>query len=400
MPADATPTDPAAGAPGGPVIDVLIPVYNAAATIESAVRSIQDQTVRDIRIVVVNDGSTDGTAAILARMAAADPRLEIVDKPNSGIVDALNAGLAVCRAEFIARHDGDDLAAPGRFAAQLAYLRAHPDCAAVSGGVRHIDVEGRVLVAEARLRSPDLADPLHLPQIEPYLIHPFLMIRRSAIEAAGGYRFVFHAEDTDLYWRLQEAGTLVNMPDILGDYRIHAGSITGASVVNGRIAAINSQLAGLSALRRRRGEPDLVFLRDTLARYQAAGSLQGMMDVIGPDLTPQERDRLGVSSGLKLLELAGYRPYELDTEDCRFVRRTLAGWREPIPPENAALAARMISGTAARLLFQGRVAAALGLAPGRLYPAVLARLMLRVALPRGLRQAVRRAMGQSAAYTK
>ena len=106
------------------LIDVLIPVFNAAKTIRGAVESIQAQTVSDIRIVVVDDGSRDETPAILSGMAEADPRIEVVtQEANGGIVDALNTGLSHFRAEFLARHDGDDLADRNRLAKQLAFLR-------------------------------------------------------------------------------------------------------------------------------------------------------------------------------------------------------------------------------------------------------------------------------------
>ncbi|MGI4798685.1 MAG: glycosyltransferase family 2 protein, partial [Janthinobacterium lividum] len=93
-------------------VDVLIPVYNGASTVESAIGSIQAQTIQDIRIIVVDDGSTDATAFILDRMAKADRRIVPVRRANGGIVDALNAGLAICTADLIARHDADDLAVP------------------------------------------------------------------------------------------------------------------------------------------------------------------------------------------------------------------------------------------------------------------------------------------------
>src|SRR5947209_575161 len=124
-------------------VDVVIPVYNAASTIESAIGSIQAQTVTEIRIIVVNDGSTDATRQIVQRLAAADHRLILVDQANCGIVDALNAGLRICHADMVARHDGDDLANPDRFEKQLDYLSRHPDCVAVSGATRHIDEAGR-----------------------------------------------------------------------------------------------------------------------------------------------------------------------------------------------------------------------------------------------------------------
>src|SRR5690349_10856990 len=107
-------------------IDVLIPVYNGARTVASAVRSMQTQTLRDIRIHVVDDGSTDDTPQILRALADADDRIVVHTQPNGGIVDALNAGLARCTAPFVARHDADDLAYPQRLQRQLDYLLEHP----------------------------------------------------------------------------------------------------------------------------------------------------------------------------------------------------------------------------------------------------------------------------------
>src|ERR1700742_1126690 len=124
------------------LVDVLIPVYNGVRYVRSALESIQAQTVSDIRIHVVDDGSTDGTAEVLAEMAAQDPRLRIHTKANGGIVDALNTGLAFCTAEFVARHDADDIAYPDRLERQIAYLRQHPDCVALSGAARHVDQDG------------------------------------------------------------------------------------------------------------------------------------------------------------------------------------------------------------------------------------------------------------------
>lgn len=371
------------------LIDVLIPAFNAEATIREAVESIQRQSVADIAIHIVDDGSTDGTPAILAEMAAADSRLKIHRQANGGIVDALNAGLDHCTGEFVARHDADDLAYSGRFAAQLAYLLAHSGVSAVGAAVRHIDGEGQATGSFARLGSPDKADPFYVPSREPYLIHPFLMARRAAIEVAGRYRYVHHAEDTDLYWRLSERGRLHNLPEVLGDYRLHDASISGSSIVNGRIMAVNSQLAGLSARRRRCGNSDIVFAKETLAAYKKAGTLAGMIDVAAGMLDGAERDELEESASAKLLELTSYRPYELDEADCAFIGRVARRGFGHLPAENRVALARHISGAAARLAARGRMRAALDLVPSDMYPAFAARFLARTMLPGWLRGALR-----------
>ena len=379
-----------------PSVDVVIPVYNGASTVESAVASIQEQTVRDIRILVVNDGSTDGSRAILERMAAADPRVVLLNRENGGIVDALNAGLAACTAELVARHDADDLALPDRFARQIAWFRDHPRCSAVSGAVIHIDVNGRELGPKVALDSPDLADPLLYPQKEPYLVHPFLMMRRAAVMAAGGYRHVFHAEDTDLYWRLQETGELANMDDLLGYYRVHNQSVTGSSTLNGRISAVNSQLSGLSALRRRSGRPDIAFPREKLAEFKQAGSLREIVKVGSRGLDADEAARLAAASSTKLLELAGYRPYELDAGDCTFIQESVSNVLSAMVPANRALAVRTMSGTAARLAANGQLANGLRLCPPRFYPHFVGRLALRMTVTPSVRYQMRRLVGRPA----
>lgn len=377
-----------------------MPAYNAAATIESALASMQAQSVRDIDIVVVNDGSTDATRAIVERLAAADSRIRLHNQTNGGIVDALNAGLALCTTELVARHDADDLALSNRFEKQIAYLDANPDCVAVSGAVRHIDNDGQVLKPKATLPSPDLSDPAHSPQIEPYLIHPFLMVRRATIEEVGGYRYVFHAEDTDLYWRLQDRGRLFNMPDILGDYRIHAGSISGVSVVNGRVSAMNSQRAGISALRRRAGRVDIAFPKTFLREYESARSLEGMLKVASRGLDEEESRTLALSAGLKLLELAAFRPYEVETEDCVFIRSALRRAGRSLGKDNRALCGRMVSGTAARLIQFGGISSARQLLPVSLYPSMAVRLLLRVAVPKSARRMLQRAAGRDSTFRK
>ena len=371
-------------------VDVIIPIYNGAATVESAVGSIQAQTLRDIRIIVINDGSTDASKAILDRMAAADSRIVLLNRANGGIVDALNAGLDACTAELVARHDADDLAVPDRLERQVGWMRKHPECIAVSGAVIHINQSGRELGPKEVPDDPAMADALLYPQKEPYLIHPFLMMRRSTPAAIGGYRHVFHAEDTDLYWRLQERGSLTNMTDLLGYYRVHDQSITGASTLNGRISAMSSQLSGLSALRRRAGRGDIAFPREALVEYKAAGSLEEITKLGARGLEQNEAVRLAAATSAKMLELSAYRPYELDSADCAFIRSSLERVMATMGGQNRALTIRRITGTAARLAAAGRVMEALKLCPPRLYPQFASRLALRAAAPASFRYTLRK----------
>jgi glycosyltransferase involved in cell wall biosynthesis len=308
---------------GSGLVDVLLPVFNGASTISLALNSLRQQTVQNLRIIVIDDGSTDATPEILARAAAADPRITLLTRRNSGIVDALNAGLTQCTGEFVARQDADDISEPERIALQVSYLARHPACVAVSGAIYHIDAIGRAISPTPQvLGDPENANPFWIPSREPYLIHPFVMVRRIALQAIGGYRRVFHSEDTDLYWRLQERGRLHNLSTPLGRYRMHPESISSGSIINGRIMALNSQLAAISAVRRRAKKADIRFDEVELAHYQRAGSLKNMYTIARIQLNSDEARYLRIAASAKLIELTSYRPYELQHNDCLFIRQS------------------------------------------------------------------------------
>jgi len=304
-------------------VDVLVPVYNAAHTLVEAIRTIQEQSIRDIRLIVIDDGSTDQSLALIKGIAAQDARVLVLQKAHSGIVDALNLGLPVCTADLVARHDADDLADPDRFARQMNYLLEHPECVAVSCFARHIDNAGIPIGTIAHFSQPDSANAFAIPSREPYLLHPFLMARRTSILSVGGYRHVHHAEDTDLYWRLQEIGRLHVLEEVLGSYRFSAQSISSRSAMNGRISAVSSQLAAISAQRRRSGRPDITFDRQSLSSMEADTTASGICRLASRGLDHAEADYLKAAVAGKLLELTAYRPYELDLEDCHFIAMAL-----------------------------------------------------------------------------
>ncbi len=376
-----------------PLIDVVIAAYNAARTIESAIASIQAQTERNIRIIIVNDGSVDATKQIAERLAESDGRILVLNEEKSGIVDAVNAGLKHAKAEFIARHDADDLSLPDRFATQLAYFAEHSDCVAVSGGFQHIDEAGSPIGEPFFLPPPANADAECIPQREPYLSQPFLMLRRKAADAIGFYRHVIYAEDTDLYWRLMDIGRLHNLPNVLGQYRMHPHSVTASSVINGRISAVNSQRAGLSQLRRRAGKPDLDFPKSAYAEYELAASLDGIIEHGSLDLDCDEAERLRISACAKLVELAGHRAYELERDDCASIRRFLLPALKNMRQPSRSYCSQMLSGTSARLASKGKITEAFLLTPVPLYPAAAAKLAVRTLMPpllrRRLRQVIR-----------
>jgi glycosyltransferase involved in cell wall biosynthesis len=304
------------------MIDVLIPVFNAESTIAASIESILRQSLSEMRVIIINDGSTDRTGEILAKLAEEDKRILIISTENSGIVSALNTGLRSCKAKFVARHDADDIAFPDRLAQQKEYLDTNHDCVAVGASVWHIDGNGRRLGVH-RLSGDAHGDAKRIPAGEPYLMHPFLMVRRSALNSVGGYRYAFHAEDTDLYWRLKQVGRLHNLEAVMGEYRLHSGSISSRSTLNGRISALNSQLSAISAVRRSEGREDLVFNAEALMLYEEAKSLQNICKIAEVQLSEDEKRYLRAAVAAKMLELPQYRSFRLSRADWTFIAGTL-----------------------------------------------------------------------------
>src|SRR5215204_6221112 len=128
-----------------PTVSVIMPAYNAKRYVAQTIRSVLAQTFGDFEFIIVDDGSTDGTLPILQRVANEDARLVVISRPNTGIVAALNDGIAKARGEFLARMDADDVCLPERFAKQVLYLREHPECVGVGTFVETIDPYGSVL---------------------------------------------------------------------------------------------------------------------------------------------------------------------------------------------------------------------------------------------------------------
>lgn len=206
--------------PAPPSISVLLPVRNGAATLARALTSIRGQSDAAWELVAVDDGSTDGTRALLEAAAREDARIRIHTQPALGLVAALNAGLAAARGEFIARLDADDESHPERLARQTAHLRAHPehglvsclvdfggDRAANAGYALHVDWLNTV-------RSP--AEIALNRFVESPLAHPSVMFRRGLVTQHGGYRAGDFPEDYELWLRWLDAGVaMAKVPETL-----------------------------------------------------------------------------------------------------------------------------------------------------------------------------------------
>lgn len=212
-----------------PCISVVMPVFNGEKYIDEAIDSILSQTVLDFELLIVNDGSTDGTRAIVEAHMRRDPRVVLYNTPNRGIVAALNFGLEKALGEFIARMDADDIAYPDRFRIQLAELRRDP--ALIACGGESVKFGAVSVLARRRVRFPrsDLMCKACL-LFGTCFGHPTVMLRRRALRDIGLHyeaRYQY-AEDYRLWSRLARHGKFSNVSAPLVRHRIHDTQIATA----------------------------------------------------------------------------------------------------------------------------------------------------------------------------
>lgn len=232
-----------------PRVSVVLPFRDAAATLDTALDSIGAQTLGDWEGLLIDDGSTDASAAIARARCAADRRWRLL-RAGGGIVDALTRGVAVARAPLIARMDADDIAAPERLARQAAALDADATLTVASCLVEAFPVEQ---VTDGMRRYIDWLNGLTSAEairdalfVESPIAHPSAMVRADALRAAGGYRDVDGPEDYDLWLRLLLAGGRAEkVPHVLLRWRESAGRLSRVDPRYHRRRFLNTKLAHL-----------------------------------------------------------------------------------------------------------------------------------------------------------
>lgn len=213
-----------------PAVSILLPAYDAAATLPACLASLRRQTEPGWECVLVDDGSRDATRAVAEAAARADARIRVIARPHGGIVAALQSGLAECRAPLVARMDADDLMHRDRLRLQLAALAADPTLAAVGCHVRFFPRHGMtdgLRDYERWLRGvDDVARVRAEAFVECPVAHPTLMVRRAILEAHP-YREAGWPEDYDLVLRLLAAGGSIGVvPRRLHAWRDTPGRLT------------------------------------------------------------------------------------------------------------------------------------------------------------------------------
>lgn len=233
---------------------MLMACYNAERWLVAALESVIEQSFYDIEILVVNDGSSDGTSEILRFYAEKDSRIIVIDKKNTGLADSLNCGIGVARGRWIARLDADDVCERRRLEKQQAYVSTHPGTVLLGSGSIEIDEVG---TPRRVCKYPQGHRGLvsRLEKWGGFFPHSSALFRLDVVQAMGGYRSeLLRAEDWDLWLRLAERGKLACLPEPLVRIRRHGTQISRDA--GGRQSRIDACAATVSHFVRRVGLAD------------------------------------------------------------------------------------------------------------------------------------------------
>ena len=211
-----------------------MPAYNARPFIEDSIQSVLSQDYPDIELIVVDDGSKDGTPEVAEKFGN---RVKVLRQTNAGPAAARNRGIAAASGDFIAFLDADDIWLPGKLASQVQYLQAHPDVGVVFGGFLRWYPQ-----ADGSFRPPptpeNLSNPLKLaPEHSGWIYKDILldsvihiitaMVRRSVIDTVGSFdESLRTGEDYDFWLRVSRQFRAVKFDRTLAYYRIHSSSVT------------------------------------------------------------------------------------------------------------------------------------------------------------------------------
>lgn len=298
-------------------ISVILPVYNAEATLAATLESILAQSFTRFELIVVDDGSSDASLPIIQDYVQRDSRLRVIQPGRQGQVGAMNSGLGAARCPLIARMDADDIMYPQRLARQYQYLCEHPELSLVGTQVRLTPEEMIQGGFREYIRWQNnccsrqaIADAIY---IELPIAHPTVMFRRDAVLDVGAYREGDFPEDYELLLRLHHQGhAMEKIPEILLDWQESAGRLTHTDTRYSREAFDEVRAAYLACDPRLQTERALVIMgagRRTRQRAQRLldrgyevsawvdidpkkiGNKINQRPVVAPDWLAQQRER-------------------------------------------------------------------------------------------------------------
>jgi len=214
-----------------PLVSAIVPVYNGERFLAQALDSALAQTMHDLEIVVVDDGSTDGSGALAEHYASRHPGIvRVHHQPNRGLCHARNAALNLARGEYFALLDADDIWLPHHLEESVDMLQRRPRVALVHADIERIDVDGNSLGCATRYWDRLRADPFRVLFLRhEHVCCPTAVFRRNAIERAGNFDPQFNrmgCEDRDLWLRIAVIAEIRYLGNVHARYRLHGANMS------------------------------------------------------------------------------------------------------------------------------------------------------------------------------
>jgi glycosyltransferase involved in cell wall biosynthesis len=286
-----------------PIVSFIISVYNGEVFLPECIDGINAQTFQDYEVIVVNDGSTDGTSDILYKWSKENDRVHVLRRENDGLTSALNLAISHARGKYLVRHDADDISSPFRLECQLAFVEANKDAVLVGSYCVEFTDTQSLTSLYCPPDGPTLILEILCKEGSP-LVHGSIMFRKSAFDKlSDGYRFQY-SQDYDLYLRLSTLGNLGVVPYVLYGLRNNSSRISmKVRVLRPRIRRLIMQINGLipwdsesEAIIRNYGgaEPDWRVLQELIIESIPVAKedkikAQYLMSMVGDNLEKNER---------------------------------------------------------------------------------------------------------------
>lgn len=209
-----------------PLVSVILPTYNAAAYLGKAIESILAQSYSNFELIIINDGSSDNTAALLTQYC--DPRILVINQPNLGLPKALNAGIQIAKGRYLARQDADDVSLPERLAQQVSFMEKNSSCALLGSWSKIMTTKSVGLgdvssePSGREHQHPTANGTLQVLLLtNNQFVHSSVMIRATCLKTIGLYSEdpeYFPPEDYDLWLRIAQQYSIANLPQVLLEY--------------------------------------------------------------------------------------------------------------------------------------------------------------------------------------
>ncbi len=235
-------------------VAVIMACYNARQYLAEAIGSVLNQTYRDFQLIVVNDGSTDGSAEYLEERRRFDPRMIVAHQKNQGQQAAANLAISISDSEYIARMDADDITPEDRLAKQVAFLDKNRAVGLSGGQIMRMGSKKAGLISNLPIIHEEIVQGLLKNQHT--MCNATTMFRRKLFQQIGGYWKHNISEDWDMFLRIAQISRLANQPDCFLSYRLHTQSVNGQRIVE---AQLYNEYAAALYLRREAGQAEISY---------------------------------------------------------------------------------------------------------------------------------------------